>query len=131
MPTNYFAGFRSLRARDSSLSAHRLLYRVLAWRMWQIVGGHPIVALHGPEAVTSSAASGTIILIHCKRWNWQARQIPSTVAPGTSGIQNRPASVLIHATDWITQTKAASKLGINRNTLHKKIDDYGLHGEAR
>ena len=30
-----------------------------------------------------------------------------------------------------TQTKAASKLGINRNTLHKKIDDYGLHGEAR
>ena len=30
-----------------------------------------------------------------------------------------------------TQTKAASRLGINRNTLHKKIDDYGLHGEAR
>ena len=30
-----------------------------------------------------------------------------------------------------TQTKTASKLGINRNTLHKKIDDYGLHGEAR
>lgn len=24
------------------------------------------------------------------------------------------------------QTKAASRLGINRNTLHKKIDDYGL-----
>ena len=30
-----------------------------------------------------------------------------------------------------TQTKTASKLGINRNTLHKKIDDYGLQGEAR
>jgi DNA-binding NtrC family response regulator len=28
------------------------------------------------------------------------------------------------------QTKAASRLGINRNTLHKKIDDYGLEGEA-
>jgi DNA-binding protein Fis len=24
------------------------------------------------------------------------------------------------------QTKAASRLGINRNTLHNKIDDYGL-----
>ncbi len=30
-----------------------------------------------------------------------------------------------------TQTKAASRLGINRNTLHKKIEDYGLQGEAR
>lgn len=26
------------------------------------------------------------------------------------------------------QTKAAARLGINRNTLHKKIDDYGLDG---
>ena len=30
-----------------------------------------------------------------------------------------------------TQTKAATKLGINRNTLHKKIEDYSLQGEAR
>ncbi len=29
------------------------------------------------------------------------------------------------------QTKAASKLGINRNTLHKKIEDYGLHDAVR
>jgi len=29
------------------------------------------------------------------------------------------------------QTKAATKLGINRNTLHKKIDDYQLESEAR
>lgn len=29
------------------------------------------------------------------------------------------------------QTKAASRLGINRNTLHKKIEDYHLEGEAR
>ncbi|MDA0834205.1 MAG: sigma-54 dependent transcriptional regulator [Planctomycetota bacterium] len=28
-----------------------------------------------------------------------------------------------------TQTKTAQMLGINRNTLHKKIDDYGLHGK--
>ncbi len=28
------------------------------------------------------------------------------------------------------QTKAASKLGINRNTLHKKIKDYGLDSAA-
>lgn len=29
------------------------------------------------------------------------------------------------------QTKAATRLGINRNTLHKKIEDYALEGEAR
>lgn len=29
------------------------------------------------------------------------------------------------------QTKAASRLGINRNTLHKKIDDYDLESEVR
>lgn len=30
-----------------------------------------------------------------------------------------------------TQTKAATRLGINRNTLHKKIEDFNLHNEAR
>lgn len=30
-----------------------------------------------------------------------------------------------------TQTKTAARLGINRNTLHKKIDDYGLHDLAK
>jgi len=29
-----------------------------------------------------------------------------------------------------TQTKAATRLGINRNTLHKKIDDYHLESES-
>ncbi len=29
------------------------------------------------------------------------------------------------------QTKTASRLGINRNTLHKKIEEYGLSGEVR
>jgi DNA-binding NtrC family response regulator len=29
------------------------------------------------------------------------------------------------------QTKTAAQLGINRNTLHKKIEDYGLQSEAR
>src|SRR5690606_1239709 len=28
------------------------------------------------------------------------------------------------------QTKAATKLGINRNTLHKKLKEYGLDGEG-
>jgi transcriptional regulator with GAF, ATPase, and Fis domain len=30
-----------------------------------------------------------------------------------------------------TQTKAATRLGINRNTLHKKIEDFSLQSEAR
>lgn len=30
-----------------------------------------------------------------------------------------------------TQTRTASRLGINRNTLHKKIEEYNLHSEAR
>jgi DNA-binding protein Fis len=30
-----------------------------------------------------------------------------------------------------TQTKAATRLGINRNTLHKKIEDSGLASEVR
>jgi DNA-binding protein Fis len=30
-----------------------------------------------------------------------------------------------------TQTKTASRLGINRNTLHKKIEEYGLESDAR
>jgi transcriptional regulator with GAF, ATPase, and Fis domain len=29
------------------------------------------------------------------------------------------------------QTKTASRLGINRNTLHKKIDEFGLQDQAR
>ena len=29
------------------------------------------------------------------------------------------------------QTKTATRLGINRNTLHKKIEDYHLEGDAR
>jgi DNA-binding NtrC family response regulator len=29
------------------------------------------------------------------------------------------------------QTRAATRLGINRNTLHKKIDEYSLQGEVR
>jgi len=29
------------------------------------------------------------------------------------------------------QTKTATRLGINRNTLHKKIDEYNLQDEAR
>jgi DNA-binding protein Fis len=28
------------------------------------------------------------------------------------------------------QTKAAVRLGINRNTLHKKIEEYGLESEG-
>jgi DNA-binding NtrC family response regulator len=30
-----------------------------------------------------------------------------------------------------TQTKTATRLGINRNTLHKNIEEFGLQAEAR
>jgi len=30
-----------------------------------------------------------------------------------------------------TQTRTASRLGINRNTLHKKVEEYDLHSEVR
>jgi DNA-binding NtrC family response regulator len=30
-----------------------------------------------------------------------------------------------------TQTKTATRLGINRNTLHKKIEEYGLESDAK
>ena len=29
------------------------------------------------------------------------------------------------------QIKAAERLGINRNTLHKKVTEYGLDSESR
>ena len=29
------------------------------------------------------------------------------------------------------QTRTATRLGINRNTLHKKIDEYNLQDESR
>jgi len=40
-------------------------------------------------------------------------------------IEKEVISQVLQACDGV-QTKAASRLGINRNTLHKKIKDYGL-----
>lgn len=47
MLTKYLDGLREMRARDPDLPLYRLLRRVLAWRLWQLVGGRPVVALHG------------------------------------------------------------------------------------
>jgi FkbM family methyltransferase len=58
MLANYLAGLRSLRAHGSGLAAHRLLYRVLAWRMWRMVGGRPIVPLHARSRIRLDAKPG-------------------------------------------------------------------------
>jgi DNA-binding protein Fis len=40
-------------------------------------------------------------------------------------IERELITQVVHACGGV-QTKAATKLGMNRNTLHKKIKEYGL-----
>lgn len=47
-----------------------------------------------------------------------------------AGIEKEVIAQILKACHG-TQTKTASRLGINRNTLHKKIDDYGLQDLAK
>jgi len=50
---------------------------------------------------------------------------------GVMGMVERELILQVLRSCQGTQTKTATKLGINRNTLHKKIDDYELQDEAR
>jgi len=50
---------------------------------------------------------------------------------GVMGLVERELILQVLRSCQGTQTKAATKLGINRNTLHKKIEDYGLQSESR
>jgi DNA-binding NtrC family response regulator len=45
-------------------------------------------------------------------------------------VERELIAQVLHVTQGV-QTKAAARLGINRNTLHKKIEEYGLSSEAR
>jgi DNA-binding protein Fis len=44
-------------------------------------------------------------------------------------VEREVIAQVLHKCDGV-QIKAASRLGINRNTLHKKLKQYGLDGEA-
>lgn len=45
-------------------------------------------------------------------------------------VERQVLRQVLHACGGV-QTKAAARLGINRNTLHKKIAEYGLEGDVR
>lgn len=51
--------------------------------------------------------------------------------PRVMGLVERELILQVLRTCQGTQTRTAARLGINRNTLHKKIEEYGLQSEAR
>ena len=62
-----------------------------------------------------SAADETVENVHERVVSLVEKELIQQVLKGCQGVQ----------------TKAATRLGINRNTLHKKIEDYGLESEVR
>lgn len=58
MLTAYLEGLREMRKRDRGLPLHRLLARVLAWRLLQLVGGRPVVRLHAHSRLRLEARRG-------------------------------------------------------------------------
>ncbi|MBL8851118.1 MAG: sigma-54-dependent Fis family transcriptional regulator [Planctomycetaceae bacterium] len=54
-----------------------------------------------------------------------------TAHPHVMGLVERELILQVLRMCQGTQTRTASRLGINRNTLHKKIDEYSLHAESR
>ena len=53
----------------------------------------------------------------------------SAALAGPITLQGSPLIAQVMTSCDSVQTKAATKLGINRNTLHKKLKEYGLDGE--
>ena len=45
------------------------------------------------------------------------------------GLRDAGSEIVMNGRDREKLTKAAAKLGINRNTLHKKLKEFRLDGE--
>ena len=45
------------------------------------------------------------------------------------GVERELIEQVLELCDQV-QVKAAARLGINRNTLHKKVSEFALHGPA-
>jgi len=61
----------------------------------------------------------------------EAGEVASDVHERVVSLVEREVILQILRSCQGIQTKAATRLGINRNTLHKKIEDYHLEAEAR
>lgn len=78
-------------------------------------GGKTLESLCGElVALGMSHSSDTDVNLHERIVSLVEKELISQVLKSSQGVQ----------------TKAATRLGINRNTLHKKISDYALEGES-
>jgi transcriptional regulator with PAS, ATPase and Fis domain len=94
----------------------------------------PDYVLHGPKARTSSRPriadleTLTFELVQ-QGLSSAGPQEDNLHAKVVNRVERELIAQVMTSCDSV-QTKAATKLGINRNTLHKKLKEYGLDGEA-